>query len=75
MSRPALKLARQQPKPSIPYSLLRRAVALFRSDMAPRSVRRHNARNWLIAMERLGDGHVLKGGSVRWGARQRSEGK
>lgn len=63
-----LKLARPQPR--IPYALLRRAVALFRSEYVPRSVRRHNARKWLEAMDKLGDNHVYKGGAVRWGINQ-----
>lgn len=68
MNRAALKLARPQPR--IPYSLLRKAVAMFRSEYAPRSVRRHNARKWLESVLRLGDGHILRGGQAKWGINQ-----
>lgn len=34
---------------------IRQAVRLFRNDLAPRNVRRHNARQWLAAIEKLGD--------------------
>lgn len=68
MTRPILKLApKSAPSKPIPYSLLRRAVAMYRSEFAPRSVRRKNALNWLKAMGALGDKHVYKGGKeVRW---------
>lgn len=33
---------------------LKMAVRLFRSEFAPRSVRRHNARQWLRSVEALG---------------------
>ena len=39
--------------------LLRRAVALFRSEYAPREIRRANARKWLQAVDRLGDRWLL----------------
>lgn len=65
MSRPTLCLA-PKAKPGPSYALLRKAVALFRSDMVPRSVRRANARKWLASMERLGDGHCHKGADVSW---------
>lgn len=69
MSRAQLKLApRQQPR--IPYALLRRAVALFRSDLVPRSVRRHNARAWLRSIDVLGDKHLYKGGPAKWSGRR-----
>lgn len=68
MSRPTLKLARPQPR--IPYALLRKAVALFRSEYVSREIRRRNARKWLEAMDRLGDNHVYRGGTVRWGINQ-----
>lgn len=39
--------------------LLRRAVRLFRSEYAPRALRRANARAWLRAVEQLGPRWVL----------------
>lgn len=66
--RPTLKLAR--PPARVPYALLRKAVAMFRSEYAPRSVRRHNARKWLESVLRLGDGHILRGGQAKWGINQ-----
>lgn len=51
MSRTVLKLARAQ---SPNMARIRHAVRLFRNDLAPRSVRRHNARSWLRAIEMLG---------------------
>lgn len=39
--------------------LVRKAVALFRSEHAPRSVRRHNARMWLRSVHHLGDKWLL----------------
>jgi len=35
--------------------LIRRAVRLFRNELAPRHIRRANARKWLAAVEKLGD--------------------
>jgi hypothetical protein len=49
------------------YAMKKVAVRLFRSDLAPRSVRRANARKWLAAMAALGDKHVYRGGEVSWG--------
>lgn len=49
--------------------LMRRAVELFRSDLVPRSVRKHNARAWLRAVDRLGDKWVIRGGEAKWGIR------
>jgi uncharacterized protein involved in exopolysaccharide biosynthesis len=34
---------------------IRQAVRLFRSEYAPRHIRRANARNWLKAVDRLGE--------------------
>jgi hypothetical protein len=33
---------------------IKRAVKLFRNELAPRHIRRANARNWLAAIDRLG---------------------
>jgi hypothetical protein len=65
MSKPILKLA-PKAAPKVPYSLLRKAVALFRSDLVPRSVRRANAMKWLASMAQLGDGHCHRGAKVNW---------
>lgn len=51
----------------IPHALIKQAVRLWRSDTAPREVRRANARKWLRAVLMLGDKHVFKGGEVKWG--------
>lgn len=37
------------------FSRIRQAVRLFRNGYAPKAVRRHNARAWLAAVDRLGD--------------------
>jgi hypothetical protein len=58
-------------KPGPTFAQLRKAVSLFRLALVPRSVRHANARKWLIATERLGHRHILRGGAVTWGARQR----
>lgn len=70
MSRPKLALARQ-PKP-VTRALIVQAVRLFRSDLAPRSVRRANARKWLAMNLWLGDRHVLhsKQPKVGWGTQR-----
>jgi hypothetical protein len=66
MTRPTLTIARK-PKPGPSFAMLRKAVALFRSDLAPRSVRRHNARAWLRSVMGLGDKHLYRGGAAKWG--------
>jgi hypothetical protein len=66
MSRPVLSLARAS-KPAVSRALIKQAVKHFRSDTAPRHVRRHNARAWLRSVLMLGDKHVYKGGEVKWG--------
>jgi hypothetical protein len=63
--RATLQLAK--PPKRVPYSLIKQAVRLFRSEIAPRSVRRANARKWLASMLMLGDKHVYRGGTVSWG--------
>jgi hypothetical protein len=56
-TRPKLSLAKVQRKPNA--QRIKQAVRLFRNDLAPRSIRRHNARQWLTAIERLGDKWLL----------------
>jgi hypothetical protein len=58
MSKPKLHLAKNVPPPCPPYSMLKQAVRLFRNAIAPRSVRRANAKKWLASMQMLGDRHV-----------------
>jgi hypothetical protein len=41
------------------HNHIKTAVRLFRNPLAPRSVRRHNARSWLAATHRLGDKWLL----------------
>jgi hypothetical protein len=48
-------------------SKVRRALRLFRSDYAPRHVRHHNVRQWLRAVDLLGDQWVLAGAPAKWG--------
>ena len=50
--------------------LIKTAVRLFRSDLVPRSVRRHNARAWLRSVTMLGDKYVLLGGPAKWSGRR-----
>jgi hypothetical protein len=52
MSRPVLKLARVTAPDA---KRIKQAVRLFRFDLAPRSVRRHNARAWLKSVAMLGE--------------------
>jgi hypothetical protein len=61
-----------QPAKRITRAMLKKAVALFRSPFAPRSVRRHNARQWILAMHQLGDKHVYRGGEAKWAYRSKS---
>lgn len=70
MSRVTLKLAPRHQKPAVPRSLIKQAVRLFRSDMAPRSVRRANARKWIRAVLMLGDKHLYRGGEAKWSGRR-----
>ena len=70
MSRVQLKLARPPaPKPRIPYSLIKRAIQLYRGRGVPKAVYRANARKWLKSMAQLGDKHTLHQSKpeVRWG--------
>lgn len=71
MTRPVLHLARSS-KPTIPRALIKEVVRHFRSDTAPRSVRRHNARAWLRSVLMLGDRHVLSSNKprVNWGTQK-----
>ena len=38
---------------------IKAAVRLFRNELAPRHIRRHNARSWLAATHRLGEKWLL----------------
>lgn len=71
MSRPVLSLARAS-KPTIPRALIKQAVRLHRNPLAPRSVRRHNARSWLRSKLLLGSKHVLHINQppVKWGVQK-----
>jgi hypothetical protein len=59
-----------KPEPRVPYSLIKQAVRLFRSDTAPRSIRRANARKWLRSVLMLGDKHLYRGGPAKWSGRR-----
>jgi TPR repeat protein len=65
MAKPKLFLARPPRKPS--FSLLRRALMLYRGEGIPRELAKSNAIKWLRAMRELGDRHILKGARVTWG--------
>ena len=52
---------------------IKTAVRLFRSPLAPRDLRRANARKWLCAVHQLGDNWILCGGEAKWGHGQRSQ--
>jgi len=69
MSRVQLKLARPPaPKPRIPYSLIKRAIQLYRGRGVPKAVYRRHAREWLKQRERMGDQHILNAKFLpRWG--------
>lgn len=67
MSRPTLRLIH---KPRFTFAQRRRALVLWSGAFVTREQRKHNAASWLIANERLGAGHVLRGAEVSWGAYQ-----
>lgn len=71
MTRPVLHIARAS-KPAIPHSLIKEAVRHFRNDMAPRHIRRANARKWIRAVLMLGDKHILSSNKprVNWGTQK-----
>lgn len=71
MSRPILHIARAS-KPAVPRSLIKQAVALWRSDTAPRAVRRANARRWIAMRLWMGTNHVLHitRPAVKWGTQK-----
>lgn len=48
-------------------SLVKRAVRLFRSEYAPRHIRRANARKWLASVQWLGPRWLYRGGKAKWG--------
>lgn len=52
---------------SPPYSLVKKALRLFKGRGVPREVYRKNAIKWIAARLRMGDKHVLKGHTVSWG--------
>jgi hypothetical protein len=65
-----LHLARpveQPPGPS--FSMLKKAIKLYRGRGVPKSIYRANAIKWLRAMESLGDKHALHRSkpAARWG--------
>lgn len=39
--------------------LARRAVRIYSNDMAPKHINRHNQRQWIAAVQRLGDKWLL----------------
>lgn len=51
----------------------KRALKLWRSDLAPKELQRSNAVKWLRATALLGERWVLAGGPVKWGHGERSE--
>ncbi|MFA7322295.1 MAG: hypothetical protein WC000_12595 [Dokdonella sp.] len=48
-------------------SRVKHALRLFASPYASRETRHHNVRQWLRAMDRLGNKHVYQGGRAKWG--------
>lgn len=63
--KPVLSLAR---KPT--FAQRRRALVMWSGEFVTREQRKRNAACWLQAVERLGDGHILRGASVQWGIQQ-----
>lgn len=64
-----MKLA-PKPQPRIPYALLRKAARMFKGSYGPRSERHKNIVKWILAVERLGDKHILKNSApVKWGVK------
>lgn len=49
----------QPQHPRFGFFLRRRAVALFKTDLAPKAIQRVNQRRWLAAVDYLGDRHLL----------------
>lgn len=41
------------------FALRRKAITLFKHDLAPKSTARHNAKQWLRCIEILGDKWLL----------------
>jgi hypothetical protein len=46
---------------------IRRALKLYRSEFAPKELRKANARQWLAKTEELGERALLRGGEAKWG--------
>lgn len=65
--RKRLHAVKPTPKPAVTFSMLRKAVSLYRNDMVPREQWKKNAAKWLRSMLMLGDRHILKGGKAGWG--------
>jgi hypothetical protein len=66
MAKPKLFLARPPRKPT--FSLLRKALSLYRGQGIPRELAKSNARKWLKQMEFLGDRHILnRKAPAKWG--------
>lgn len=62
MTRPTLSIARAPKAPRRPsYSLVKRAIRLFRGKGVPKPTYRRNALAWLAANASLGDKHLLRG--------------
>lgn len=69
MSRPTLKLAgRSKPQRKPSFSMLKKAIRMYRGRGVPQSVYRANALKWLKAMSDLGERHILnKHADAKWG--------
>lgn len=68
MIRPTLSLARAPQRAAGPsLSMVKKALRLFTGPTVSKAARRRNALAWLRAMRLLGDNHLLKGGTPKWG--------
>jgi hypothetical protein len=66
--RKTLRLLRPDAKPRGPsFSLVKRAIKLFRGRGIDKATRHRNARKWLAASASLGNKSLLKGGEPKWG--------
>jgi hypothetical protein len=65
--RARLSLARppKQKRPSL--ALVKKALRLFSGRGISKATRHANARKWLTANHALGERHLLRGGSPKWG--------
>lgn len=67
-ARTPLTLARATARPQRPpLSMVKKAIRLFKGQDVPRALYRANALKWLAANARLGDNHLLRGGTPKWG--------